>query len=101
MHKVLHQTAIVVDEEVLTKLLQGLLYAFVANRVCELDHRRHQPRRCGHKHLGAPKNETVDDAPWVTPVSDHRVTKSPELRVILQLAPEDVVELERWATESA
>ena len=41
-HKVLHQPAIMVDEEVLTDALQGLLYAFVPNRVGELDHRRYQ-----------------------------------------------------------
>ena len=100
-HKVLHQPTIMVDEEVLTEALQGLLYAFVPNRVGELDHRRYQWGRRGHKDLGAPEHQAVHQSPRIAAVSNHRVAERPEVGVVLEFLPEHVVELKRRTTERA
>jgi hypothetical protein len=74
-HEILHQTAIMIDVKVLSKALQGLLYAFMSGCMRQLDHWRHHLRRGVHEHLGALEDQTIDDTPWFTTVRDHRVTK--------------------------
>lgn len=53
------------NEEVLAKALQCLLYAFMAGRVRQLEDHRQGSRGGGHEHAGAAQYQPIDDAPVI------------------------------------
>jgi hypothetical protein len=93
-HKLLHQTTVVIHNEVLAKSLQGLLNPFVTHGVSQLHDRRHQRRRWRDEDLSATEDKAIHHPPRVTASSYYRVAERTKSQIILKLAAQHIIQLE-------
>jgi len=82
-HKVPVKATIMIDHELLTKPLQRLLCAFMANTVRQPENSGEDRGRRRDKHAGTAHDETISETPGLAMVRHNGVTQ--RTQVIIQL----------------